>query len=220
MPTYVTVNADHLEAAVAELEARPALLASAATTYLRRRLEEAPRHAQVEELPLDTGDLAAGDLAALEVPHRRPDRATSVAAAEFITITAGTLRARALAELVAAGTTGLTDVELEQRLEVRRPTGGNRRGELVKLGLVTAALDDEDRHQVRTVPGHLPATVWQATPDAIPALERLGYRVDVITSGGGDRHYLVADPPTDDGRPTRVRLEVATTRAGHDDAHG
>lgn len=211
MPVYVTVDADALATAVEALEARPDLLTSAAVGYLRRRLDEAPRHAQVEELPLQTGELDAGNLEALGVAHHRPDHATSVAAAEHITLTAGTLRARALAALVAAGSDGLTDVELEQRLEVRRPTGGNRRGELVKLGLVQSRPDDDAPGSVklRTVPGHLAAIVWVAVPDrAIPALEELGYRVQVLESGAGGRQYLVADPPTDDGRPPRVRLEV------------
>lgn len=224
MPTFITVAVEDLEP-VLELVDRIATreLGHVHADRLRARLDEAPRHAQVEELPLKLAEVDAGNLAALGVAHHRPDHATSVAAAEFITVTAGTLRARALAALVAAGTDGLTDVELEARLEVRRPTGGNRRGELVKLGLVEVAVDDStDPAGVRTriVPGHLPATVWQATPRAIGVLEELGYRVDVITSAAGDRHYLVADPPTDADRPPRVRLEVNTTRAGHDDRHG
>lgn len=209
MPAFVTVPVEDLAAVLALADRPPVAGDRGPIRRLQERLDSAPRSGQLEQLPL--GGEPGGNLAAMTAPHRHPDHATSVAAAQHVTLTAGTLRVRALLALARAGRDGLTDVELEEALEVRRPTGGNRRGELVKLGLVQSRPDDDAPGSVklRTVPGHLAAIVWVAVPDrAIPALEELGYRVQVLESGAGGRQYLVADPPTDDGRPPRVRLEV------------
>lgn len=208
MPTYITVDADRLEEALAELEARPSLLASRAVSYLRDRLDEAPRHRQAEELPIDTGELAKGNLAALPVAHHHPDHATSVNAAEHIALTVGSLRVRALEQLAAAGSDGLTDVELEDRLQVRRPTGGNRRGELVKIGAVQEATGPDGSPVLREVPGHLPAKVWRVTELGAELLGRLGHDVDRWSSATSWGYIVHEDPAADPDHPRRYRAEV------------
>lgn len=126
---------------------------------------------------IDAGNVLAGPGAHLPATHRN-GHSTEVEAARRIDLRAGTLRVRALAELAAAGDVGLTDVELEARLEVRRPTGGNRRGELVKLGHV-----EEVPGVTRTVRPHGPAKCWRVTAAGIVALRGLGYAVSVAVAG-------------------------------------
>lgn len=145
--------------------------------------EQAQARARSEHPSLEGLDPAqedAGNVAALGVASHAAGHVTEVAAAERIRLTANTLRAKVLAALVEAGPDGLTDVEVEDRLGLRRPTGGNRRGELVKLGLVAKVLDAGGAAVTRVVEGHGPACTWAATEAAIPALRELGYCVDVI----------------------------------------
>ena len=130
------------------------------------RRADAPRP---DELDLDGED--AGNVDALRPAHHHPDHATSVAAADRIALTAGTLRVNVLAALKTAAE-GMTDVQIEEACGLRRPTGGNRRGELVGFGLVEERVVD-GKPVVRVVEGHGPAKVWQITPRGRAALDKL-----------------------------------------------
>jgi hypothetical protein len=123
---------------------------------------------------VDAGNVVAGPV---HGPATHGAHVTEEDAAERIRLVAGNLRARVLAAIVEAGPAGLTDTEVEAKLGLRRPTGGNRRGELVKLGLVAKRLDEGGATIKRTVAGHGPAACWAATDRAIPALRELGYDV-------------------------------------------
>lgn len=88
-------------------------------------------------------------------PGRHHGGATEHAAAT--TIRTGTQRAAVLLAIDVAGDYGRTDYELERNLGLKRPSPGNRRGELVDAGLV------EDSGRTRpTDTGHA-AVVWVAT---------------------------------------------------------
>lgn len=208
MPAFVTVPVEDLAAVLALADRPPVAGDRGPIRRLQERLDSAPRSGQLEQLPL--GGEPGGNLAAMTAPHRHPDHATSVAAAQHVTLTAGTLRVRALLALARAGRDGLTDVELEEALEVRRPTGGNRRGELAKAGLVQPRHEPAEGGErvTREVPGHLPATVWQITVAGRKALEDLGYRTEHVTTGSGS-WWILATPTADvrtADRPTRITV--------------
>jgi hypothetical protein len=82
--------------------------------------------------------------------HSRP----SVQAAKEIEPLAGTLRARVLAELRAAGPEGLTDEELQERLAMGASTQRPRQIELFEAGLV------RDSGRTRPAKSGRAATVW------------------------------------------------------------
>ena len=88
---------------------------------------------------------------------RHSDPPTSHQAARMAALNAGTLRARALAELVAAGSQGLTDFELAARCHSQQTSIGKRRGELVASGYVESA------GTTRQAPSGAQATVWRVT---------------------------------------------------------
>lgn len=86
--------------------------------------------------------------------HKRA-RSTEVTAA--LRMNLPSLRFQVLAELVRAQGIGRTDVELEYILGVKRPSGGNRRHELMKEGLC------KDSGAKRPTESGNPATVWIIT---------------------------------------------------------
>jgi len=88
---------------------------------------------------------------------RKTDPPTSHQAAAYAARNAGTLRARALQELVAAGHAGLTDFELAARCHSQQTSIGKRRGELVASGYVEAT------GTTRPAPSGAEAMVWRAT---------------------------------------------------------
>lgn len=196
-PTVTPVSIADLEHALRLLEVLPpdtSVEEAAAIGRLRHGLTAAQQAQQrardghprlsLGDTTLEEPDHDAAELLALPVPVRRATagETPSAKAARRLELKVGTLRARALAELVQAGPVGLTDVELEERLGVKRPTGGNRRLELVKLGLVEHALDSglgrPTTNRTRIVAGHGAAYVWRANDRGLAALEALGYRVD------------------------------------------
>ena len=141
---------------------------------------------------------AAGNVLAGPGPHlpasHRGGHDTEVGAARAIDLKAGTLRARVLAELVRVADTGATDVELERALDLTRPTGGNRRGELVKLHLVERA----PHGRTRTVGNHRPAVVWVATEAGVAAAKGLGYRITgELTDGHAIAVRTMLDPDSE-----------------------
>lgn len=87
---------------------------------------------------------------------RSTDPDTSWDAARDAILNANTHRARALQELVAAGSTGLTDFELADRTGLAQTSVGKRRGELRDAGFV---IDSGDR---RPAPSGSAAIVWIA----------------------------------------------------------
>jgi len=94
-------------------------------------------------------------LAVTEPAHHGRD--TERAAAYAVMPNVGTQRMRVLVAIALAGDDGRTDQELEDELEMRRPSPGNRRGELVLGGWV--------RDSGRRRPTHSggPANVWILT---------------------------------------------------------
>jgi DNA-binding transcriptional ArsR family regulator len=88
---------------------------------------------------------------------RATDPDTSHAAAADAAVNAATHRARALAELRAAGCLGLTDFELADRTGLQQTSIGKRRGELRDAGLV------RDSGQRRPSPSGSAAIVWVAS---------------------------------------------------------
>ena len=88
---------------------------------------------------------------------RNTDPATSHQASAYAALNAGTLRAVALRELVAAGSQGLTDFELADRLHSQQTSAGKRRGELRDAGLV------ENSGMTRPAPSGAAAIVWRVT---------------------------------------------------------
>lgn len=200
-PTLAPFTIAHVEAALGLLEILPdgaTLFDASAVESLRAELttvQAAQRRARDSHPTLDgysEPDHDAANVLALPVPSHRAGLAvaTSAEAARSLELKVGKLRTRALAALVEAGEDGLTDVQLEGLLGCRRPTGGNRRGELVKLGLVRRA----PLARTRVVPGHRRAAVWVADLDrAIPALLELGYGVSTFTEAGIERRRVT--PP-------------------------
>lgn len=164
-------------------------------------------------LPLD-GLAAAADASAVIAPGQpaahAAGHATEAQAATRVRLVAGTLRAKVLAELVAAtigpDAGGLTDVELEAALDLRRPTGGNRRGELVRLGLVERLTYDDGVTVTRPTSTGSPATVWRATARGIDAHRRLA-RATVLADPGTANPDLdaAATPSTDP--PASITLD-------------
>lgn len=79
------------------------------------------------------------------------------------------VRCLVLAALAEAGDDGHTDAELERLLEEARPTPGNRRGDLVKLGAA------EKAHRKRPHPvTSNPCEVWRLTADGFALAALLG----------------------------------------------
>lgn len=105
------------------------------------RTADSPRHIAVVEPPL----------------VRALDCATSIAAAKFALLRAGTNRHRCLDALVHAGERGLTDFELEDATGLKQTSCGKRRGELVVEGYV------EKTDVRRDAPSGVTAIVWRAT---------------------------------------------------------
>jgi hypothetical protein len=85
------------------------------------------------------------------------DPETSHLAAQDASRTADTVRARCLAALREAGTDGLTDFELAEKVGRQQTSAGVRRCELVKVGLV------EWSGQTRPAPSGSQARVWRAS---------------------------------------------------------
>lgn len=83
--------------------------------------------------------------------------ATSEAAAEAISPDAPTLRRLVLDALREAGERGMTDQEIQRRLDMDPSTERPRRGELVKAGLVV------DSGRQRKTTSDRNAVVWIAT---------------------------------------------------------
>lgn len=94
----------------------------------------------------------------------RPGRAhrgdTEIAAAYAVWPRTGSVRLRVLTSIARAGTEGRTDQELEHRLDLARPSPGNRRGELVTGGWV------RDSGLRRPTTSGNPAVVWVLTDSA------------------------------------------------------
>lgn len=108
-------------------------------------------------------------------PSGRSDPETSGGAARANAPRSGTQRARVLdaidrCELVGSYPDGITDQELEYLLDVPRPSPGNRRGELVKAGLV------EDSGVRRSTTSGNPAVVWRCTPRGVEVARELRAR--------------------------------------------
>lgn len=80
----------------------------------------------------------------------------------------GTTRRRVLTSIAAAGEWGRTDQELEEELGLLRPTGGNRRGELVDGGWV------RDSGRRRPTRSGKPAIVWILTAPGRERFDREG----------------------------------------------
>lgn len=89
--------------------------------------------------------------------HGQPDSAWD--AAVHIAADAAGLRFRVLAAFVAAGDEGLTNLEVEASLGLRRPTGSNRRLELEQHALVAKVTGAK-----RTLGTSEPAQVYRITP--------------------------------------------------------
>ena len=89
--------------------------------------------------------------------HHRDGMDTEQAAAQAAIPAAGTIRRAVLAHIVSCGERGSTDVETEAALGLSRPSGSNRRKELVDAGLVC----DSGRRRL-TGTGRF-AAVWVAT---------------------------------------------------------
>lgn len=87
---------------------------------------------------------------------RVTDPITSHEAASLATLTAPTLRERCLHELRKAGTRGLTDFELAEKVGRQQTSAGKRRKELQDAGLVVAT----DKR--RRTPSGASAIVWAA----------------------------------------------------------
>lgn len=95
--------------------------------------------------------------AVLSDPASHHGRETEKAAAYANRPRAGSQRLRVLEAIARAGVQGRTDEELEDRLEMRRPSPGNRRGELVAGGWV------RDSGQRRKTKSGSSAVVWVLT---------------------------------------------------------
>lgn len=89
-------------------------------------------------------------------PPAQADSETSVAAAESIEPTAGTLRAQVLEYLRKCGSAGATDEEIQVALAMNPSTQRPRRIELVRSGHVT------DSGQTRSTASRRAATIWKA----------------------------------------------------------
>lgn len=81
----------------------------------------------------------------------------------------GNTRFRVLAHIVDTGTEGATNTEIEDALDLKRPSGSNRRLELEEAGLV---MQDPDGRQ-RPTPTGQPATVYIATPLGVDVAHHL-----------------------------------------------
>lgn len=89
-------------------------------------------------------------------PPVQSHSATSQAAGDSVRASAGTLRARVLEAVRAAGAGGLTDEQIQQLLGMNPSTQRPRRIELVKAGRVM------DSGSVRPTASGRAATVWVA----------------------------------------------------------
>lgn len=90
----------------------------------------------------------------MDAPHN--GTATSRAAADQAELFSMTLREKVFREIKNAGDRGLTDHEIQARLELSGDTERPRRYELHKMGLIKAAPD------TRRAPSGRNATVWVA----------------------------------------------------------
>lgn len=95
---------------------------------------------------------------------RASDPETSRDAAALASLTAPTVRQRALAALRAAGADGLTDFELAEIVGRQQTSAGVRRKELERAGLVVVLLGADGRPVRRSTPSGATALVWIATP--------------------------------------------------------
>lgn len=89
----------------------------------------------------------------------------------------GSQRRRVLEAIAAAEQAGRTDFELERELNLNRPSPGNRRGELVRLGLVA---DTGERRPTAT---GCPAVVWAVTPLGTSVLLEARRLADMRSAG-------------------------------------
>ena len=93
---------------------------------------------------------------------RASDPETSRDAAALASLTAPTVRQRALAALRAAGADGLTDFELAEIVGRQQTSAGVRRKELERAGLVVVLLGADGRPVRRSTPSGATALVWIA----------------------------------------------------------
>lgn len=148
MSPSAVVNLDDLRTVLSAMgrTSRPTVAEIAAADRLRQVLQ-----------PGLFGDALSDPLA--ETPGRHHGRATEKAAAYDVLPRSGTQRLRVLYAIARAGWRGRTDQELEDELEMQRPSPGNRRGELMTGGWVR---DSGERRPTRT--GN-PAVVWVLTDE-------------------------------------------------------
>lgn len=104
---------------------------------------------------LSTDDLLAAVTGNAPGLAHRSGGDTEHGAARSVVSVSGPIRTAVLMALATAGTRGLTDLELEAALDLHRPSGGNRRGELVALGLVDPSSERRDS------PSGRPCVVWK-----------------------------------------------------------
>lgn len=93
----------------------------------------------------------------MTLPYQRHST-TSADAADLARAGAATQRDRVLAAIRAAGSAGLTDEQIADRLELNPSTGRPRRIELVERGQV------RDSGRTRATRSGRQAVVWTATP--------------------------------------------------------
>ena len=103
---------------------------------------------------------------AANLPGAHHGRETERAAAYEIVPKSGTQRLRVLAAIAIAEDLGRTDQELEELLDMPRPSPGNRRGELMAGGWV------RDSGKRRPTRSGKDAVVWVLTEDGDRRLEQ------------------------------------------------
>lgn len=159
MATLTAVDPDDLRLVLGELDRSGAR--AAATVAAADRLRSSIEPSLFDDPPLsDPG-------AALELPSH--GRETEVSAAWRAYPKAGATRWRVLLAIASAGDDGVTDQQLEDLLNLPRPTPGNRRNELVRGGWVR---DSGTRRPTRS---GADAVVWTLTPTAVDRIAQEGH---------------------------------------------
>lgn len=98
---------------------------------------------------------------------RRRGTDTEKAAARKVFPHSGSQRAKVLAELYAAGPSGLTDYELSKRIGILRTSAGKRRKELGEDGLVEPTSDRRTTDTTST------AIVWRLNARGVEAAREI-----------------------------------------------
>lgn len=129
---------------------------------------------------------------------RASDPETSRDAAALASLTAPTVRQRALAALRAAGADGLTDFELAAIVGRQQTSAGVRRKELERAGLVVALIGADGRPVRRSTPSGATAIVWIASDFAAPAPLSPSGAVECEPRSGA------CPPPTGPSSPERA----------------